>query len=539
LREAGVFGDVACMLHRLLPAALCLFACVCMAQDGATLERGNGPEPDTLDAHRAQTLAAFNILRDLYEGLVAEDAQGRLIPGIARSWTVSADGREWTFVLREGLRWSDGSALDAPQVAAALRRAVDPATLAPYASLLSVIVGADAISAGHAAPATLGIETPDARHLLIHLQRPAPLDRILTLPIAFPVSLPGVAAHGPQHTRPGNLVSNGPYRLVEWRPQAAVLLERNPHWRDAAQLSIQRVRFHVTEDAASELKRYLAGDLHLTETVPPGRLDRLRARFGTQLRISPYLGSFWFGLNLRRPPFRAAPALRRALVLALDRDILTRHVTGLGEQPAWTIVPPGIEGYAPALPAWAAQTQAQREAQARALYAQAGYSADAPLALELRYNTSTQHRRLALAVASMWRQVLGVRTRLINEEWKVFVGNRRQGTITQAFRGGWVADYADPASFLSTFAAHQPLNTGGFDDSTFDSLLQQAADSADGAARNALYHAAEQRLVDADVVVPIYHYTSKHLVDPRVEGFTANPLDRHPTRDLRLREPAQ
>jgi len=504
------------------------------AAQPAVLERGNGPEPSTLDAHRCQEIACGNVLRDLYEGLVTEDAHGRLIPGMAERWSVSADGRTWTFVLRAGLKWSNGEPLDAHQVVASFRRAFAPATAAPFGELFEALENARAVQAGQLPPHRLGVHAPDARTVVFRLTRSAPVPALLTLPIAFPVYLPAVQRFGAQHTRPGTLVGNGAYRLAAWTPQANLLVERNPHFHDAGNVAIARVRFHVTEDAAAELQRFAAGDLHITETVPPQPLPALRRRFGRQLVITPYLGAFWLGLNLTRPPFRDDPALREALSLAIDRDRLTRHVTGFGETPAYGIVPPGIPGYVPARIAWASHTQAERVAHARALYRRAGYSASQPLTIELRYNTSTPHRRLALAVAAMWRETLGVRVRLRNEEWKVFVGNRKQRAITQAFRGGWIGDVADACNFLAAFGSDGPLNWTGYDDPGFRERLERADAARSEAARNAWLRAAEQRLLNAHAVIPLYFYTSKHLVAPNVRGFAPNTLDRHASRWMRL-----
>lgn len=518
-----------------LPALL-LWLCSSVAfASPVQLERGNGPEPATLDAHRCQEVACGNVLRDLYEGLVTEDAAGRLIPGMAQRWSVSRDGRVWTFTLRDGLRWSNGEAIDAGQVVASFRRAFAPATAAPFGELFDALHGARAVQAGRLPPESLGVAAPDPRTVVFTLDRSAPLPALLTLPTAFPVYLPAVERFGAQHTRPGRLVSNGAYRLAAWTPQANLVVERNRHFHAAREVALERVRFHVTEDAAAELQRFAAGDLHLTEVVPPQSLDALRARFGTQLRISPYLGAFWLGLNLTQPPLRDNPQLRRALALAVDRDKLTRHITGFGEQPAFGIVPPGIPGYAPAAAPWSSLSQAQREARARALYRAAGYSKQHPLVIELRYNTSTPHRRMALAVAAMWREVLGAQVRLRNEEWKVFVGNRRQRVITQAFRGGWIADVPDARNFLAAFGSDGPLNWTGYDDAGFRERLAKSDAAASEAARNAWLRAAEQRLLDADAVLPLYFYTSKHLVDARVSGYQPNALDRHASRWLRLR----
>ena len=502
---------------------------------GQTLERGNGPEPSTLDAHKCQEVACGNILRDLYEGLVTEDARGRLVPGMAERWEASADGRTWTFHLRAGLRWTNGQPLDAPQVVASFRCAFTPATAAPFAEQFEAVVNARAVQAGELPPSALGIDAPDARTVRVRTTRRVALPAMLTLPIAYPVYLPAVQAHGAQHTRPGRLVGNGAYVLQAWTPQANLVLARNPRFHAAATVRIPRVRFHVTEDAAAELQRFAAGDLHITETVPPQPLAALRARFGELLRIAPYLGSFWLGYNVTRTPFRDDPRLREALSLAIDRDRLVRSITGFGETPAWGIVPPGIPGYPAVAPAWSRWTQPQREARARALLRAAGYRDGEPLEVELRYNTSTPHRRMALAVAAMWRDVLGVRVRLRNEEWKVFVQNRRQRVITQVFRGGWIGDVADPRNFLAAFASDGALNWMGWQDAGFTRAIARSDAARSEQARLLWLHAAETRLVQAHAVIPLYHYTSKHLVDPRVAGFLPNPLDRHASRWMALR----
>jgi oligopeptide transport system substrate-binding protein len=537
-----------------------LLACAITAQ-AATLERGNGPEPSTLDAHKCQDVACGNVLRDLYEGLVTEDARGRLVPGMAERWSVSPDGRTWTFVLRNGLRWSNGEALDAPQVVASFRRAFEPITAAPFGELFDALHGAKAVQAGDAPATALGVEARDARTVVFHLDRSAPLPALLTLPIAYPVYLPAVQRFGAQHTRPGALVGNGAYRLAAWMPQANLVVERNPRFHDAKHVAIDRVRFHVTEDAAAELQRFAAGDLHITEVVPPQPLDALRRRFGARLHIAPYLGAFWLGINTTVAPLRdgdcvrvstrgafdargLAPlragcldrghALRRALSMAVDRDILVRHVTGFGERTAYGVVPPGIEGYAPASTPWSTWSQARREAQARELYRAAGFDARNPLELEIRYNTSTPHRRLALAVAAMWRQVLGAHVRLRNEEWKVFVGNRKQRVITQVFRGGWIADVPDARNFLAAFGGPGPLDWTGYDDPGVAQRLARADAARSPVARNAWLRAAELRVLQSDAVIPLYFYTSKHLVDARVRGFEPNALDHHASRWLRL-----
>jgi len=518
-------------------ALLFSFLLICMPAKAQTLERGNGPEPSTLDAHKCPEVACGNILRDLYEGLVAKDGKGNLIPGMAERWDVSSDGRTWTFHLRKELKWSNGEPLTADDIVRSFQRAFTPMTASPLAEHFEALVNAAEIMRGEKPPSSLGVTSPDRQTVVIRLKRSAALLQLLTLPTAYPVYLPGVEKFSAQHTRPGNLVSNGAYRLKSWTPQSFVMLERNPLFREQA--GIPNVRYHVTEDASSELKRFESGGLHITETLPPQPLAALKKKFGSQLRISPYLGSFWLGFNLTQPPLKNNRALREALSLAVDRDKLTRYITGFGEQPAYALVPPGTADYSPVALKWSKLSQAQREDLARKKLHEAGVDKNNPLEIELRYNTSTPHRRLSLAVAAMWRDTLGIKVRLRNEEWKVFVNNRKQKTITQVFRGGWIADVNDARNFLSNFQSGNVVNWSGLDSPHYDNLMTQADQAGDTVQRSKLMQQAEIRLLSEHAVIPVYFYVSKHLVSSNVKGFDANLLDHHPSRFLRLEEAKQ
>ena len=497
-----------------------------------TLERGNGPEPSTLDAHKCPEVACGNIVRDLYEGLVAKDGQGKLIPGMAERWEVSSDGRTWTFHLRQHLKWSNGEDLTSINIVHSFQRAFTPMTAAPFAEHFEAINNAGEIMRGEKPPSELGVSAPDAFTVVITLKRSAALLQLLTLPTAYPVYLPAIEKFAAQHTRPGNLVSNGAYRLQGWTPQSFVKLERNPNFRQQA--TIPTIRFHVTEDASSELKRFESGGLHITETLPPQPLAALKQKFGSQLRLAPYLGSFWFGFNLTQPPLKNNRALREALSLAIDREKITRYITGFGEQAAYALVPPGTADYSPVTLNWSKLRQDQREVLARKKLLEAGYDANKPLEIELRYNTSTPHRRLSLAVAAMWRDVLGIQVRLRNEEWKVFVNNRKQKVITQVFRGGWIADVNDARNFLSNFQSGNVVNWSGLNDAQYDALMQQADQAGTTRQRTALMQQAEIKLLLQHAIIPVYFYVSKHLVNPQVKGFEANLLDQHPSRFLSL-----
>ena len=488
---------------------------------GQTLHRGLGPEPDALDIHLAQSLSALNVLRDLHEGLVTFDARAELIPGIARAWTVSSDGRVWTFELDESARWSDGTPILAEHFVAGWQRALAPATGSPTVGLLDVVAGARERRTGQAGENAVGIRAIADHVLEVELVRPVPwLAELLTHPVTYP--WPGEQA-----------LFSGPFKLDGRIPGSHIMLSANPRFRQADRIELQAVHWHVIEEPNVELSRYRAGQLHITETIPPGRLGWLRELFGDELRIAPYLGSFFLVFNHQRAPFADNLALRRALSLSIDRELLTERVLGAGEVPAWQLIPPGMPGW-PAVDPGDPRSQAERVAEARQLYRQAGYSERRPLRVELRFNTSLAHRRMAAAVAAMWREHLGVQTRQVNEEWKVFVANRRQGRITQVVRGGWIADWRDAANFLQLFESDSPLNYSFWHDAEFDRLMASARE-ANGQERFDRLRAAEQRVLDQQVIIPLYYYVSRHLVHADVEGFEDNLMDIHLSRWLALR----
>src|SRR5581483_2885700 len=309
--------------------------------------------------------------------------------------------------------------LTAEDFAAGLRRSADPATGSRYAQLLSPIENAEAVSAGLMPPARLGVEAVDPQTLRIRLHDPAPyFPAVLANPACFPVHRPSLQRYGRDFARPGRLVGNGAYRLEDWVVQARVTLARNPQYWDDAHTAIDRVIYYPTEDLAAELKRYRAGELDVSYAIPMSQARWVRGLLGQELHLAPYLGAFWYGYNLTRPPFQGSAGLRRALSLAVDREVIAGKLLQGAALPAYGFVPPGTWNYAPQQPDWAGWSRERQLAEARRLYAAAGYSDAHPLEVELRYNTSEDHRRVAIVIAAMWKQNLGVHTRLVNEEWK-------------------------------------------------------------------------------------------------------------------------
>ncbi len=515
-----------------------LSACSEPAQEEApqpVLHRALNPEPESLDPHKARSVQAGDVLRDIGEGLLTYSASGELVPGTASDWTVSEDGLVYTFTIRDEARWSNGEPVTAEHFAFSLRRLVDPATAAFYAQMVGDIVNAGQIIAGEMAPAELGVEVVDEHTLVIRLERPTPyLLSLLTYPVTFPVHPDLVATHGADFAQAGNLLSNGAYKLDAWEPGSVIKLSRNEHYWNNAGTAIDEVQHHVMVQEMTELNRFRAGELHVTSNVPPDTFEQVREDLADELRIAPYLGVYYYGFNLTKPPFKDNPALREALSLAIDRDVLVNSITRRGEAAAYSWVPPGVDNYEPRRFVYADQSQEERNAHARLLLREAGYGPDNPLQIELRYNTSDTQRKIALAVQSMWRDVLGVETTLVNEEFQVLLANMREREITQVFRSSWIGDYNDAHTFLSIMESDNPSNMPGYQNETYDDLMQQAAEQVDPKKRRFYLEEAERVLLADHPVIPLYFYVSKHLVSPEVVGWEDNVLDYHYSQHLSL-----
>lgn len=489
-----------------------------------------------MDVHRSSGVPAANIQRDLFEGLIAEAADGSYVPGVAARWTLSDDGTVYTFHLRPDARWSNGDSVTANDFSYAFRRAIDPAVGSDYAFILWPVLNAEDITKGKLPDlGGLGVEVIDDRTLRVTLKAPTPyFIGLLAHHQAYPIHWATLQRHGERWTRPENIVTNGAYRLAEWVPQSHIRLERNPHYWDAANVSIDEVIFHPTEDKSTELKRFRSGELHITDDVPIDQISWVEENLAAQFRNTAYLGTYYYALNLTEPPFRDGPKLRNALALAIDREILTEKVTKGGEVPAYAWVPPGVNDYAGAHVDWKNLTTADRISRAQRLYAAAGYSKENPLEVQLLYNTSDNHKRIAIAVAAMWKQVLGVKTELVNQEWKVYLATRRAKQF-QIVRSGWIGDYNDANTFLELLKSSVgALNPAGYVNPAYDALMSRAEKETDGGVRSRLMRDAETILLKDLPLIPLYHYTTQHLISDRVKGWIDNVMDVHPTKHLSL-----
>ena len=521
----------------LLVSILSLAACSDGNQqtaDESMLHRGIGEEPESLDIHKSRSSQAGHVQRDLGEGMVGYTPNGDVRAAAAEDWVISEDGTEYTFALRPDARWSNGDPVTAQDFVYSYQRLVDPESAAFYVQSVGDIVNAAAIIAGELPPSALGVEAIDVYHLKITLTHPVPYFLVLlSHPSTFPVHSGSIEKHGDLHARPGNLISNGAYKLVAWEVGSYIESERNEYYWDNENTSIDRVRHYVTTEPMVELNRYRAGELHITRTIPPESFAQMRAERPNEVRVSPALGVYYFGFNMSKPPFVDKPKLREALSMAIDRETIV-DLVGRGEAPAYSWVPGGTANYDPATYSWANMAHADRIKKAQQLYREAGYDEDNPLQTELRYNTHETHRQVALAVQSMWSDVLGVETRLINEEFQVLLANLQQKEVTQIFRLNWDGDYNDAQTFLGTLVGGDPSNLTGYRSDDFDSLMRRAAEQTDPGRRKLYMEQAEREMLNDYPLIPIYFYVNKSMVSPAVGGWGDNVLNYHYSQHLSL-----
>ncbi len=484
-------------------------------------------EPQTLDPGLVTGAAEGRLVLALFEGLTTPDPQTlESRPGLAARWEISADACTYTFHLRPGLVWSDGTALTADDLVRSWRRVLEPATGSEYANLLFLIRGGEDFHRGKLGWDQVGVAAPDAVTLVVRLHRPCPWFLELTsFPTLMPVPTALVAKHGPDWVRAGKLVGNGPFRLAAWEPRSRLVLERNPLWHGAARVRLQRLTGVPCDDAETAWRLYQQGAIQWTPALPVGRTDA--AQRHPDYYLGPMLGTYYYRFNVTRPPFDDV-RVRRAFCHATDRAAIVRHVTRSGELPATGFVPPmpGHDG---------ATGRAYDPAAARRLLAEAGYGPQRPLPrIDLLYNTSANHKAIAEAAAAQWRRVLGADVRTRNMEFKSYLGALSMLDYAMA-RSSWIGDYNDPNTFLDIFRTGDGNNRTGWSDPAYDHLLDQSQAETDPLRRRALLTRLERILVeDGCPVIPVYTYVSKGLISERLRGWFANARDLHPFQYLWL-----
>lgn len=498
------------------------------------LQRQLTLSPGTIDPALNQDVGAYAIADDLFEGLLRLDAAGKVVPGVASSWKVDADGLTWRFFLRPEARWSNGDAVSAQDFVFAWQRAVDPATASPNMQQFASIAGAVEIAAGRAAPETLAVHAPDAHTLEVRLVAPTPyFPYLLTNCWMMPVHPPTVRQYAGRWTEPAHMVNNGPYLLRARATNGPISLVRNPRYWDAAAVRLQAVTYHPLPDTAAATARFLTGDIDVADRFQMDDIHWLRAGLGAgQVRLDPAFATYLFAMRVDRPPFNDV-RLRRALSMAVDRRLITDKVLGGWYEPASSLVP-ALPGYAPVPPEWAQWDDETRHREARRLYAEAGYSAKHPLRVELWYPTSdADSRRIVEAVMAMWRTNLGAEVQPAAEEWKVFQQNRAIGKHALFFYAYW-GDYPEPFTFLNVALPGGSYNVMRYDSPAYAQAVSRATQASDEDARLAGYREAETILNRDAVYIPLYFYRTRHLLRSYVRGWSPNAMDRHASRDMYL-----
>ena len=501
-----------------------------------TLHWGNGTEPQSLDPHIATGVPEHHIISSLMEGLVHKDGETlEPRPGVAKSWDISADGRVYTFNLRKDARWSNGDPHNAHDYVWSWWRALQPALGNLYAYMYFPIANAKAYYDGEISDfSQVGVKALDDYILQVTLTEPIPyflqlLDHYSTYPVhRATVEKFGTAdQRGTRWTFEGNIVGNGAFQLKEWKINRRITVERNPFYWDAANVRLNQVVFYPTENVTTEERMFRAGQLHYSG-IPSDKIQAYSQSNDPSLRIQPYLGVYFYRLNVDKPQL-SDKRVRRALGMTINRDQLVSQITKGGQIPAYTITPPGTMGYYPE-----SDLTFDPEA-AKKLLAEAGYpNGEGFPTTEILYNTSEGHRKIAVALQQMWKKHLNIDVVLLNQEWKVYLDTVSNHHYEIA-RAGWIGDYVDPNNFLDMFLCNGGNNRTRWCNNEYDQIiLQQVPKAKTHQQRLDLFQQAENILLDEMPVIPIYIYTSNNLVHPTVKNFGRNILNQANYREMYL-----
>ncbi|HCC7173632.1 TPA: oligopeptide ABC transporter substrate-binding protein OppA [Citrobacter freundii] len=499
-----------------------------------TLVRNNGSEVQSLDPHKIEGVPESNINRDLFEGLLISDVDGKPSPGVAEKWE-NKDFKVWTFHLRKDAKWSDGTPVTAQDFVYSWQRLANPNTASPYASYLQYghIVNIDDIIAGKKPITDLGVKALDDHTFEVTLSEPVPyFYKLLVHSSVSPVPRAAVEKFGEKWTQPANIITNGAYKLKDWVVNERIVLERNTNYWDNAKTVINQVTYLPISSEVTDVNRYRSGEIDMTyNNMPIELFQKLKKEIPNEVHVDPYLCTYYYEINNQKAPFNDV-RVRTALKLALDRDIIVNKVKNQGDLPAYSFTPPYTDGAKLVEPEWFKWSQEKRNEEAKKLLAEAGYTAEKPLTFDLLYNTSDLHKKLAIAAASIWKKNLGANVKLENQEWKTFLDTRHQGNYDVS-RAGWCADYNEPTSFLNMVLSDSSNNTVHYKSPAFDKLIADTLKVTDDAQRSELYSKAEQQLDKDSAIVPVYYYVNARLVKPWVGGYSGkDPMDNIHVKDL-------
>lgn len=478
-----------------------------------------------------------NIIRDILEGLVNQDADGNTVPGVAESWETK-DNKSYTFHLRKDAKWSNGDPVTAQDFVYSWQRAVDPNTASPYSWFVEMTTMHNAadIIAGKKDKSELGVKAVDDHTLEVQLDSPLPYFVSMTgHTTLMPVHKATIEKYGEKWTRPEHFVGNGAFVPEKWVVNERLDLKRNKFYWDDSHTVLNKVTYLPIENQVSEMNRFLAGEIQMTYELPLEHFRRLKKEHPESLRVTGYLSSYYYGFNTQKAPFNDV-RVRKALSYAIDREIITSAILGQGQKPAYSMTPEITAGFKPEMPEYGKWSQKQRIEEAKKLLQEAGYDGDHPLEFTVLYNTSDNHKKIATAIQSMWKKELGVKVKLENQEWKTFLDTRRNGEF-DVTRAGWSADYNEASSFLSLMQSNNSSNDSKYHSDVYDSLMEKAMQTLDDKERANYYTEAEKLLAKDMPIAPIYQYVMSRLVSPKLGGYPAhNAEDKLYSKDMYIIE---
>ena len=477
----------------------------------------------TLDPQLNQDTSGFHIIRDLFEGLLNQDANGDLVPGVATDYAASDGNTTYTFTLRRDARWSNGDPVTAHDFVYAWRRAADPATASPYGWYLELteMVNAKEILAGTRPPAELGVRAVDDHVLEVKLNTPLPFfPAMTTYATLFPAHRATIEAHGADWTEPGNMVSNGAYTLEEVVLNEYHTRVKNPMYWSADTVIIEKVTGLVINDSNQALTRYRAGELDHLDGLPPGQYPALKKELPDQAASVPRLCSYYYAFNHTASGYPALHdvRVRKALSMAIDRDVIVTRVLKGGQWPAYNFTHLKTAGFTMPDIAYGKLGQAERDAEAKRLMKESGVE---DLSLKLIYNTSESHKQIATVISQMWKQKLGVGTELANFEWKTYLGIRRNQEFDLA-RSAWCGDYNEASTFLDLLTTTHGSNDGRYSNARVDELMRASKTAEDP---GGIYAEVERILAEDMAIIPIYHYANTFLLAADIRGWPYNNVE--------------
>ena len=523
-------------LSRALPGLL-LFSLAltsCQTRPRADLVLCNGAEPQTLDPALVSGQLEGRLCAALYEGLTRKDAKGKAIPGAAEKWTLSPDGRTYTFTLRKDLQWSNGDPFTAEDFRYSWLRALHPSTASPYAEILFFIAGAEDYHSGRTSPETVGIWVINPSTLQVQLLNPTPFfPSLISFSTYLPVHRGTLEKSGDRWTRPENWVGNGPYRLLDWNINDRVSLVKNQKYHHPENIQLNRIDALSIARASTAFNLYYSGqaDLLLDKGMIPSLiLPKLRGR--PDFHPGPLLATYFYRFNVTRPPFNDQ-RIRRAFALAMDKEAITEKVTRGGEPVAQALTPRGINGYQPP------EGLSRDVETARGLLRQAGYPEGRGFPrVSILYNKSELNEQIAIEIQAQWKHDLGIEVDLRNQEWATYL--RSLDTLDfDIARSSWVGDYEDPNTFLDCFVTDRGNNRTGWSNAQYDSLLASALSEPNPGKRFQILQKAETLLVtEALPIIPIYHFVGCLMFNTSSwVGLFPNLLDEHPLSEIKKRTP--